>query len=66
MNGHRIRKIVEVQVVHPQWLYSDAGRHISGSAMFRSKMLVGDIVFQIDLTEAEMSRNSTFRELRGI
>ena len=66
LNSQRIRNMVGVQVVRPQLLYSDAGGHMAGGAMFGNKMVVGNTIFQINLTEAEVSQSATFRELKGI
>lgn len=66
LNGQKIRKMAGVQVVRPQMLYSDAGGHMAGGAVFKNRMVVDGTVFQISLSEEEVSRSSTFRELRGI
>ena len=66
LNGQRIRKAAGVQVVRPRLLYSDAGGHMAGGAMIENRMVNEDTVFQVSLTEAEVAKSSTYRELRGI
>ena len=66
LNGQRIRKTAGVQVVRPRLLYSDAGGHMAGGAMIENRMVNEDTVFQVSLTEAEVAKSSTYRELRGI
>ena len=66
LNGQPIRKMAGVQVLRPKLLYSDAGGHMAGGAMIKDRMVVGDTVFQVNLTEVEVARSSTYRELRGI
>ena len=66
LNGQSIRKKAGVLVVHTKMLYSDARGHMAGGAMIMNKMVISDTVFQINLTEEEVKRSSTYRELRGI
>ena len=47
-------------------LYSDAGGHMAGGCMIVNKQVWEDSVFQVSLSEEEVSRSSTYRELRGI
>ena len=66
LNGQRIRKMAGVQVLRPKLLYSDAGGHMAGGAMMHDKIVCDGTIFKVSLTEAEVTRSSTFRELRGI
>ena len=66
LNGQRIRKEMGVQVVRPKLLYSDAGGNMAGGCMVINKKVCEDTVFQVNLTEEEVERSSTYRELRGI
>ena len=61
-----IRRLGRFQVVRSQMLYSDVGGHMAGGAVFKNRMVVDGTVFQISLSEEEVSQSSTFRELRGI
>ena len=66
LNGQKIRKKAGMQVVRPKLLYSDAGGNMAGGCMIVDKRVCKDTVFQVSLTEEEVGRSSTYRELRGI
>ena len=66
LNGECIRKRSGVLVVHLKMLYSDGRGHMVGGAMIKDKEVCADTVFQVNLTEEEMKKSSTFRELRWI
>ena len=55
-----------MQVVQPKMLYSDAGGSMAGGCMIINNKVCEDSVFQVNLSEEEMLRSSTFRELRGV
>ena len=66
LNGQKIRRQAGVQVVQPRMMYSDAGGHMAGGCMMVNKRPRSDSVFQVNLTEEEVAKSSTYRELRGI
>ena len=66
LNGQKIRRQAGVQVVQPRMMYSDAGGHMAGGCMMVNKRARSDSVFQVNLTEEEVAKSSTYRELRGI
>ena len=66
LNGQKIRREAGVQVVRPRMLYSDAGGNMAGGCMIVKKKVCEDTVFQINLSEEEAFKSSTYRELRGI
>ena len=66
LNGQPIRKRAGVQVLRPQFLYSDAGGHMAGGCVIENRKVCDDTVFQVNLTEEEVSMSSTYRELRGV
>jgi hypothetical protein len=65
LNGQKIRREAGVQVVQPKLLYSDAGGHMAGRCMIVNKQVWEDSVFQISLSEEEVSRSSTYTRHRG-
>ena len=66
LNGQKIRREAGVQVVRPKLLYSDAGGNMARGCMAINKKVCEDSVFQVNLSEEEVARSSTYRELRGI
>ena len=66
LNGQKIRREAGVQVVCPRMLYSDAGGNMAVGCMIVNKKVCDDSVFQINLSEEEVFKSSTYRELRGI
>ena len=66
LNGQKIRREAGVQVVRPKMLYSDAGGNMAGGCMIINKRVCEDSVFQVNLSEEEVVKSSTHRELRGI
>ena len=53
-------------MVKPKMCYSDAGGTWPGGARIEDSRVFDNSVFQINLSSKEVSKSSTFRELRGI
>ena len=66
LSGQKIRRGAGVQVVQPKMLYSDAGGNMAGGCMIVNKRVCEDTIFKINMSEEEVFRSSTYRELRGI
>ena len=66
LNGQKIRREAGVQVVCPRMLYSDAGGNMAGGCMIVNEKVSDGSLFQINLSEEEVFKSSTYRELRGI
>ena len=66
LNGQKICREAGVQVVRPRMLYSDAGGNMAGGCMIVNKKVCDGSLFQINLSEEEVFKSSTYRELRGI
>ena len=66
LNGHLMRKEDRVLSVTSIEMYSDASAYLLGGAQFRGETEVQGTRYQACLSEEEVVRSSTYRELRAI
>ena len=66
VNGQIMRKQDKVMTLETREMYSDASEFMLGGAQFVAEAEVPGSRFQACLSEAELGKSSTFRELRAV